>query len=90
MLHSMRRSSFFWGFLKFVVYLILFAAPIWFYLTYVSGTLDNLVTAMNKAQGTAAQAQDKFDGFESAVKTLQSQLPAFMQPHTSTSSISTQ
>lgn len=81
MLHAQRRSAFFWGFMKFLVYMILFAAPIWFYLTYVSGTLDQMVTAVNRLQGAPEQAQNKFEGFEHIIKNLQSKLPSFMQPH---------
>lgn len=81
MLHAMRRSAFMWGIIKFFIYLVLFAAPIWFYLTYLSGTLDQFVTAINKVQGTASQAQAKFDGFETTVKSLEAKLPAFMKPH---------
>ena len=33
MMHRQRRSAFFWGFIKFVVYAALLAAPIWFYPT---------------------------------------------------------
>ncbi|MBI2030314.1 hypothetical protein HYT05_01690 [Candidatus Kaiserbacteria bacterium] len=86
MLHGMRRSAFFWGFMKFLVYMILFAAPIWFYLTYVSGTLDQMVTTINKMQGTAAQAEEKFDGFQTMVKDFREKLPAFMQANGGASS----
>ncbi|MBM3261347.1 hypothetical protein FJY93_02915 [Candidatus Kaiserbacteria bacterium] len=75
-LHGMRRSAFFWGFMKFLIYMVLFAAPIWFYLTYVSGTLDQMVTAINKMQGTAAQAEEKFDGFQSFLKDVRESLPS--------------
>jgi len=86
MLHAMRRSAFFWGFMKFLIYIVIFAAPIWFYIVYVSGTLDDLVTALHKAQGTQAKAEAKFEGFEDAIKNLKDKLPAFMQPHDSASS----
>ena len=85
-LHGIRRSAFFWGFLKFVVYMVLFAAPIWFYLTYVSGTLDQAVNALNKLQGTKTEAQTKFDGFEKMVKDLKERLPVLMQQENNASS----
>lgn len=86
MLHAMRRSSFLWGVIKFLVYAILFAAPIWFYLTYVSGTLDELLSEMNKLQGTASQSQAKFSGFENTIQSIESKLPAFLRPQAATSS----
>lgn len=90
MLHSMRRSSFIWGFLKFVVYAILFAAPIWFYMTYISNDVDNLVNALNKVDGTAQVAQQKFSGFEDVVKSFEASLPAWMTGNASSSSTTAQ
>ena len=85
MLHRMRRNAFIGGFFKFVIYAILFAAPIWFYMTYISGTVDNLLSAVNKLEGTTSAAQTKFTGFEDAVKNFEAYLPSFMRPATSTS-----
>ena len=72
MLHSVRRSNFMWGVIKVVAYLFLFAAPIWFYITYISGTIDQLVRTLNSVQGTAKVTQQKFSGFEDTVKAIQS------------------
>ncbi len=91
MLHAQRRSAFLMGILKFLLYVVLFAAPIWFYMTYVSGTLDTLITEMNKIQGTTTVQQQKFQGFEKAIQDFRSKLPAFMQGSSaSTSSTSSQ
>ena len=84
MLHSMRRNAFIAGFLKFIIYAILFAAPIWFYMTYISGTVDNLLSAVDKLEGTSSAAQAKFTGFEDAIKKLEASLPSFMRPATTT------
>jgi predicted PurR-regulated permease PerM len=83
MLHAMRRHAFLAGLFKLIVYIILFAAPIWFYMTYVSDSVDNLINALNKVQGTTSAAQAKFNSVEAAIKDVQSRLPAFMQPSTS-------
>lgn len=80
MLHSQRHWAFFWGFVKFVFYLAIFSTTIWFILTYVTGTLDHLVTAMNKIQGIPQQTETKFDGFEQMLKGFAGKLPAFLQP----------
>lgn len=85
MLHAQRRSAFMWGLIKFIVYVFLFAAPIWFYMTYLSNTVDNLVTTVNKVQGTQTQAVNQFSAIENAVKNFQSKLPAFLQGATTTS-----
>ena len=79
MLHAMRRNAFLGGIFKFIIYAILFAAPIWFYMTYVSASVDNLINALNKVQGTTSAAQTKFTGIEEAIRNFQSHLPAFMQ-----------
>ena len=86
MLHSMRRNAFVGSLFKFIFYAILFAAPIWFYMTYLSASVDNLLNALNKIQGTTSAAQTKFNGFEDALRNLQSHLPAFMQGTTASSS----
>ena len=79
MLHSLRRNAFLGGVLKIIIYAVLFLAPIWFYATYISGTVDKFVAAVNKAQGTAQSAQTQFSSFEDAMKNIQSHLPSFLQ-----------
>ena len=90
MLHKMRRNAFIGGFFKFVIYAILFAAPIWFYMTYISSSVDSLLTKLDKINGTTTIAQNKFLDFESTIKNLESNLPAFMRPTATTSSTSKQ
>jgi len=87
MLHNMRRNSFLAGIFKLLIYVILFAAPIWFYMTYISSSVDNLVSTLNKIQGTSVAAQNKFSGLEDALKNFESHLPAFMQPATTSTSV---
>jgi hypothetical protein len=65
-LRRMRRSAFFWGFIKFLIYAALLLAPIWFYLTYLNGTVQNFIQAVNRIEGVNTQAQDQFQGFENA------------------------
>ena len=62
MLHAMRRSAFF-GDGEFTALLV---APVWFYLTYLNGTVQNLVQTINKIEGTGQQAQSQLNGFEQA------------------------
>jgi hypothetical protein len=80
MLHSMRRNAFLGGLFKFIIYAILFATPIWFYMTYISGSVDKLLAAVDKLNGTTAAVQTNFSGFEAAMQNIESHLPAFMRP----------
>ena len=66
MLHRMRRSAYLWGFIKFLIYAALLLAPIWFYLTYLNGTVQTLLQDFNKIEGVNTQAQNQLQGFESA------------------------
>jgi hypothetical protein len=79
MLHTMRRHAFLGGLIKFVIYLLLLIAPIWFYMTYLSNSVDTLITELNKVEGTTSAAQTQFTGFETAIKNIESHLPSFMQ-----------
>ena len=72
MMHHMRRSAFFWGFVKFIIYAALLAAPIWFYLTYLNGAVEQMLQAMSKIEGVNSQAQNQFQGFENALQGLES------------------
>jgi hypothetical protein len=79
MLHSMRRHAFLGSVIKFVVYVALLIAPIWFYLTYLSGSVNTLIADLNKVEGTTSAAQTQFNGFATAIKNIESHLPSFMQ-----------
>jgi len=66
MLHAMRRSAFWGGLLKFILYALLLAAPVWFYLTYLNGAVQNLLQAVNKVEGTSNAAQSQFSGLQAS------------------------
>ena len=72
LLHHMRRSAFFWGFIKFVIYGVLILAPIWFYVTYLNGTVNTMLNDLNKMEGVSTQAQNQFQGFENAWEQFES------------------
>ncbi|HVM73256.1 MAG TPA: hypothetical protein VMU13_00015 [Candidatus Paceibacterota bacterium] len=84
MLHAMRRSAFVGSIFKFIFYLILIVGPLWFYTTYMSASIDNLINLLNKAEGTTTTVQNNFSGLESAIKNIESHLPSFMQASSST------
>ena len=72
MMHRARRSAFFWGFVKFIIYAALLAAPIWFYVTYLNGTVQELLQAANKVEGANTQAQNQLQTFENGFEQLES------------------
>lgn len=72
MMHRARRSAFFWGLVKFVVYAALLTAPIWFYITYLNGTVQQLLQDYEKIEGTNVKAQNQFQSFESGLQQLES------------------
>ena len=80
MLHSMRRNSFMWGLIKVIFYGFLFAAPLWFYMTYVSSDVDTLIAALDRANGTAASAQQNVTNIGDTIKNIESALPSWMHP----------
>ncbi len=89
MIHRQRRNAFLLGFLKFIVYAVLFAAPIWFYMTYISSDVDSLLNALNRAQGVSSSAQTKFVSFENTMQTLEEQFKSALHL-SSTTATSTQ
>lgn len=66
MLHSMRRNAFWGGLLKFIIYAVFLLAPFWFYMTYLNGTVQNLLQTVNRIQGTGQQAQNQFTGLQAS------------------------
>ena len=88
MLHSMRRHAFLGSIIKFIIYAAFLIVPIWFYMTYLNGSVNTLIADLNKMQGTTSAAQTQFSGFETAIKNIESHLPSFMQAPAATSSTS--
>ena len=85
LLHSMRRSAFFGTIFKIIMYAIFLGAPIWIYLTYFSGTVDDMITIFQQAKTTNSQIQTKFTGFEDMVKQMQGMIHAAAQKIASSS-----
>ncbi len=76
MLHSMRRTAFWGGLLKVVIYLGLLGIPFWFYLTYLAPVMQSMQQTMSRIQGTNAEAQAQFGSFEQMWKEFQSKFQA--------------
>jgi hypothetical protein len=72
LMHRARRSAFFWGFVKFILYALFLLAPIWFYVTYLNGTVQQILQDYNKLEGVSTQTQNQFQGLETAWQQLES------------------
>jgi hypothetical protein len=81
-LHAMRRRALLGGVLKFIIWTILLIAPIWFYMTYLNATVQNMLHTVDQMRSTGASAQTQLDSFVDTLKELESKLPAFMQGST--------
>ena len=57
MLHSMRRSAWLGGIIKFILYAGLILVPLWFYAQYIAPVLQTMLDTYQHMQGTSAQAQ---------------------------------
>lgn len=75
MLHAMRRSAFWGGLIKFIVYAVLLIAPLWFYATYLAPIMNQMLRAVQEVQGTGAKAQAQFGSFQDMLKQLQAKFP---------------
>ncbi|MDR3571853.1 MAG: hypothetical protein P4L81_06730 [Candidatus Pacebacteria bacterium] len=71
MAHRARRSAFFWGFVKFIIYAALLIAPIWFYMTYLNGAVEEMLKTMQQFEAVNPQAQGQFQGIQNALNQLQ-------------------
>ncbi len=85
MLHSMRRNALWGGILKFVLYAILLLGPLWFYMTYVNGTVQQMLKTAEQVQGAGAKVQAQVGGFQDMWKQFEDKVLAFMRTPTSTS-----
>lgn len=71
MLHKMRRSAFWGGIIKFVLYAIFLLAPLWLYYSYLSPIVNSALQTMQELQGTGARASAQFGDIEQFLKQLQ-------------------
>lgn len=71
LLHKMRRQALWGRIVTLIFYAALLLAPIWFYLTYLNGTVQNLLAAYDKVEGTGQQTENQFQQMEDAFKNFQ-------------------
>src|SRR5437016_5923691 len=84
MLHKIRRSAFISNLFSFIFYAALFAAPIWFYMTYLSSTVDRFTQTMNQMQGTTTQAKSQLQALQEAWNMIQSRVSKYGSTPTTT------
>ena len=71
MLKAMRRGAFWGGLVRIGIYALMLLVPFWFYLTYVAPVVNQMMQTVEKIQGTGAQAQAQFSGFQEAWREFQ-------------------
>ena len=74
MLHGMRRTAFWGGLFKLLIWAGLIAAPIWLYSVYLAPIVQNLQQTMNQVQGVSSQAQGQLNGLGDVFKQLEAKL----------------
>ena len=77
MLHAMRRNAWLGGIFKFVVWAGLIVLPFYLYMQYLAPIMGSMLDAMEKMQGTGAQAQAQFSDLNAALKGLREKFPQF-------------
>jgi predicted PurR-regulated permease PerM len=77
LLHKMRRGALWGRIFTMLFYTAIFLAPVWFYLTYLNGTVQNLLQAYERTQGAGQQAQGEFQQIQQALQQFQSKFQSF-------------
>ena|SRR3989344_979531 len=74
MLHKMRRNALWGGVIKFVLYaVVLVAAPLWLYATYLAPMVEQMLDTYQQIQGTGAQAQAQWGDFQNILDQFKNQ-----------------
>ena len=71
MLHKMRRNAIWGGIIKFIFWMAILLAPLWFYMTYLAPVVDDMMKTVQQIQGTSAKAQAQMGSFEVMWKDFQ-------------------
>ena len=74
MRHGMRRTAFWGGLFKLLIWAGLIAAPIWLYATYLAPVVQSLQQTVNQVQGVSSQAQGQLNGLGDVFKQLEAKL----------------
>ena len=80
MLRSMRRQAFWGRIITWIVYAALLVAPVWFYMTYLSSTVDRVLQAYGVMQKNEQDAGAQYQNFKEAFQQFQAR---FQNPSSS-------
>ncbi len=89
MLHAMRRNAFWGGLVKFLIYALLLLGPLWFYMTYVNPSVQQVLQTVNKVQGVGVEAGTQMGGFRDQLEEIVGKLSSFLRSPSSTQATST-
>lgn len=74
MLHKIRSHALWGGWIKFILYIVVFiAAPLWLYVTYLGPMMEQVMDTYNQVQGTGAKTQAQFSDFQNLLKQFKEQ-----------------
>ncbi|MDO8575917.1 MAG: hypothetical protein Q7R90_01225 [bacterium] len=79
MLHKMRRNALWGGIIKFIFWVAILLAPLWFYMVYLAPVVNDMMKTVQQIQGTSAKAQVQIGGFQEMLKQLQQKFPFAQQ-----------
>jgi len=75
MLHAMRRSAFFGGIFKLIIYAALLFIPLWLYMQYLGPQINRMMTVVAQVQGTSQQAQVQISEWQKTWDDLKAKIP---------------
>jgi len=74
MLRAMRRQAWIGRIITIIIYAALIGLPIWLYMTYISDTVDQLLTAYGVVEQRGQEVQGQYEGFTEAFKQFQARM----------------
>ena len=77
LLRKMRRSAFIHTVVWLIIYAALIIAPIWFYMTYLDTSVQNLLKAYDAFEGRGSQTAAQYQNLQNALQELRSKIPGF-------------
>lgn len=76
MLRKMRRAAFVHTVVWLIIYAALVIAPIWFYMTYLDGAVQQLLKAYDAFEG-GTQTEQQYRAIHDAIQNLREKLPGY-------------
>ena len=83
MLRKMQRRATVHMIVWLIIYAALIAAPIWFYVTYLDGAVQNMLKAYDAIQGGGSQTTRQYEGLHNAIEDLRTRMMGSSSPSAS-------